>query len=184
MMTPGCVGPLQQRPETKSTSFGASVLCDATLHISHSQYPIFFSSCPCSHLPLGYQFPNFTSSVSPKIFLSFSDNDTLHSTFISLALKDKDRCTSCSWSSFSFPFLVPSKQGTWSSVFHNVWVLSGRQATGFDIFANKTVSGFTLSDISALVVRKQDNQKIIILPIYIHKTSCCLISIIFSSYTF
>lgn len=36
---------------------------------------------------------------------------------------------------------------------------AGRKATKVDIFARGIVSGFSLSDISALAVRKQDNQK-------------------------
>lgn len=61
---------------------------------------------------------------------------------------------------------------------------AGRKATKVDIFARGIVSGFSLSDISALAVRKQDNQKIIILFIFIHKEFYCLISIIFNVFAF
>lgn len=128
-----------------------------------------------SHLPLSYQSPASSFSVSPKIFLPFLDNHTLQSTFISLAPREKDTCTSRSWWS-----QVNTADDPVFAILYGFCQEVGRKATSLDISANKIVSGFSLSDISALVVRKQDNQKLIILPIFACKASYCLISTIFN----
>lgn len=61
----------------------------------------------------------------------------------------------------------------------------GRKAARLDIFANKIVYGFSLLDVFALVVRKQDNKKIGSSHLCLHNILLSLlISTIFNVFPF
>lgn len=122
------------------------------------------------------------------MFLSFLDNHSLQSmVFISLAPRARIGVHVVPDPLFLFPFWSQANNAD-DPVFFILYRFCqevGRKAAiRLDIFENKIVSVFSFSDVSALVVRKQDNQKITILPNYVCKASYCLISTIFNVFTF